>query len=228
MIRRLFEGLNKWSGTVALFLVLTGGTAMAVDGSLPGQNTVGSADIINGEVASVDIGAGQVAGAELAANSVNAAKIGDGEVRAADIGANAVASKEVADDSLTGTDILNGSLTSADLAKHTLQRDDLAFELKEPLTAAVRKTGRVDPRQRGDERDKPGFIDGFYVVHFAGVDTLHCVPQATIMNAQHRASQRRDLALGAGPVERPGLRLHVGQRRVRRGAAGGLRSVASS
>jgi len=41
--------------TLGLFLVLTGGTAMAVNGSLPGQNTVGSADIINGEVKTTDL-----------------------------------------------------------------------------------------------------------------------------------------------------------------------------
>lgn len=33
---------------LCLFLVLSGGTASAIDGPLPGQNQVGSADIING------------------------------------------------------------------------------------------------------------------------------------------------------------------------------------
>jgi len=41
--------------TLGLFLVLTGGTAMAVNGSLPGQNTVGSKDIINNEVTGADV-----------------------------------------------------------------------------------------------------------------------------------------------------------------------------
>ena len=45
---------NNVVGYVALFVALSG-TAVAVDGSLPGQDTVGSADIINGEVTQNDI-----------------------------------------------------------------------------------------------------------------------------------------------------------------------------
>jgi hypothetical protein len=41
--------------SLALFLVLGGGAAFAVDGPLPGQNQVGSADIINNDVRSEDI-----------------------------------------------------------------------------------------------------------------------------------------------------------------------------
>ena len=56
--------------------MLLGGTAAAVDGSLPGQNSVGSQDIINGDVAQDD----------LAANSVGSAKLIDGQVKAHDLG----------------------------------------------------------------------------------------------------------------------------------------------
>jgi hypothetical protein len=55
---------------LALFLVLGGGTAYAVgalDGALAGQNTVGSLDIINGQVLGSDIGAGAVGATKLAA-----------------------------------------------------------------------------------------------------------------------------------------------------------------
>jgi hypothetical protein len=44
---------GQWAGLLALFLVIAGGTAYAVD-------TVGSSDIIDGQVKSVDIGNNQV------------------------------------------------------------------------------------------------------------------------------------------------------------------------
>jgi hypothetical protein len=43
----------QWAGFLALFLVIAGGTAYAA-------NTIGSTDIINGQVKSADIGTGQV------------------------------------------------------------------------------------------------------------------------------------------------------------------------
>ena len=43
----------QWAGFLALFLVLSGGAAYAA-------NTIGSTDIINGQVKSADIGTGQV------------------------------------------------------------------------------------------------------------------------------------------------------------------------
>ena len=80
----------QWAGFLALFLVIAGGTAYAA-------NTIGSTDIINGQVKSADIGTGQVqsidvgsdalTGADIADRSgvdtcVNSARIGDLCVRA--------------------------------------------------------------------------------------------------------------------------------------------------
>lgn len=76
--------------SLAVFGVLGGGTAMAVDGSLPGQNTVGSEDIIQGEVKSGDIK--------------------DGGVTFFDIGANQVLHHQVKDNTLTGADIDESAL----------------------------------------------------------------------------------------------------------------------
>ena len=54
MIRTAVAHLRaQWMGALALFLVLTGGIAYAAD-------TIGSSDIINGQVKSVDIGNNQV------------------------------------------------------------------------------------------------------------------------------------------------------------------------
>jgi hypothetical protein len=73
-------------GYIALFLVLTGGTAQALDG----QNTVFSDDIVNGEVDTPD----------LALESVNTNRLAPDSVRTG----------RVLDDSLTGTDIDESSL----------------------------------------------------------------------------------------------------------------------
>jgi hypothetical protein len=97
--------------TIALFLVLSGGTAVALTGS----NTVFSDDIVNGEVKNPD----------LAADSVGSAKIADGRVLNADLGANAVTTAKVADQSLTGADIANNSLDGADVANESLIGDDV-------------------------------------------------------------------------------------------------------
>jgi hypothetical protein len=62
---RAYVARHHW-GMIATFLVLTGGTAYAVNGPLAGTNTVGSADIINGEVHAPDIKAGAVSAAKVA------------------------------------------------------------------------------------------------------------------------------------------------------------------
>lgn len=72
MLRRLGTHVrNQWMGALALFLVLTGGTAYALDGT----NTVFSDDIVNGEVKTAD----------LAANAVNSTKVANNSLTLADI-----------------------------------------------------------------------------------------------------------------------------------------------
>ena len=111
--------------TLCLVLVVGGGVAYAA-------NTVGSDDIINGQVKSADIGTGQVRSIDvgndnltgddvqdnsLTTNDVNTGSlfgsdIFDGTLTSADIGTSAVASSEVA----------NGSLVSADIATHGIDQ----------------------------------------------------------------------------------------------------------
>jgi len=57
--------------SLALFLVLSGGTAVALGGS----NTVFSDDIVDGQVKAADLGPGSVAGSELQDNSVTGADV---------------------------------------------------------------------------------------------------------------------------------------------------------
>ena len=123
---------QQWIGVISLILVLTGGTAYALDGS----NTVFSDDLVNGEVKVADIGQGAVAADEIANGQVKAAEIADGEVKSAeiangqvkngDIGAGEVRSGNVANDNLTGGDIAPNSLKGADIDEATLDVGDAA------------------------------------------------------------------------------------------------------
>jgi hypothetical protein len=80
-------------GYVALFLVVTGGTAYATHPG--GADTISSPDIINNEVQTADIRDANVNTADIRGDAVTTNKIADGEVRSAD----------VLDDALTGADI---------------------------------------------------------------------------------------------------------------------------
>lgn len=115
-------------GYVALFLVLTGGSAYALDGS----DTVFSDDIVDGEVRTADIRNLGVTQADLAANSVTSGKINDGGVANADIASNAVNSDKVADNSLTGQDISDNSLGFEDLAPNSVTFSEIASDTITP------------------------------------------------------------------------------------------------
>ena len=95
---------------LSLFLVLTGGTALAVDGSLAGQNTVGTLDIINAEVATAD----------LAENAVGTTKIIDGQVKNQDLGAGASNTNTIADNGVFGVDVKDNTLNGIDIAEGSL------------------------------------------------------------------------------------------------------------
>ncbi len=76
MLRKFGSHLrDQWMGATALFLVLCGGTAWAVDGPLAGKNTVGSEDIIANEVKSSDIGNGRILDRDIANEVITSAKI---------------------------------------------------------------------------------------------------------------------------------------------------------
>jgi hypothetical protein len=104
-------------GLVAIFIAL-GGTAYAIDGPLAGQNTVGSSDIINGEVFGADIRANQVASSDVRDDS-----LANGGLTAADLQAGSVGTSEV-DGSLTGDDVADGALDTADINESTLFNDN--------------------------------------------------------------------------------------------------------
>jgi len=87
MVRRFAVHLrNQWMGALALFLVLSGGTAYA----LAGSNTVFTDDITDGNVTSADIK--------------------DGGILYGDIKDGAITGRKILDNSMTGTDINEGTL----------------------------------------------------------------------------------------------------------------------
>lgn len=93
-------------GYLALFLVLTGGTAYALDGS----NTVFTDDIVDGEVRNGDLRQG----------AVTTGKIANGDVLTEDLGLNSVRGDRVADESLTGADLADRSIGGQKVGVETL------------------------------------------------------------------------------------------------------------
>jgi uncharacterized protein YjbI with pentapeptide repeats len=132
-------------GYVAVFIALSG-VAYAAGGG----NTVGSKDIINGQVKSVDVrddtlkgggltgadlGPDSVAGSELAADSVagselSADSVGGSELAPASVGfeelmPGSVRSTTVQDESLEGIDIFDSSLSGIDIFDSSLSGADI-------------------------------------------------------------------------------------------------------
>jgi hypothetical protein len=100
-------------GLVAIFIALSG-TAYALDGPLPGQNQVGSDDIINGEVKNGDLGTDAVA----------SGKIADRQVKNADLALGASSSNTIADGGIQGIDVKSNTLTGTQVDESTLFNDN--------------------------------------------------------------------------------------------------------
>lgn len=135
---------NQWAGLIALFLVLSGGTALATHPG--GDNTIDSGDIINGQVRAADIGGNQVRSVnvrddtlgdgglqpvDLAAQSVGRSELDpltfaspdisrDTPTSAFEVSDNAIQRTEVSDGTLTGADVAPDSLLGSDVREQTL------------------------------------------------------------------------------------------------------------
>ena len=146
-------------GYVAVFIALSG-SAYAIDGPLPGQDQVGSADIIDQEVKQQDLGSnsvasgkildGQVQGSDLATNAITddtfnpalgSSKIGDGAVRSGELGGNSVNSAHVFPNSLTGEDIATNALGAADLGPGSVGTSEIANGAVQPADLAPEAQG---------------------------------------------------------------------------------------
>ena len=118
-------------GYVALFLVLTGGTAQALNGS----NTVFSDDIVNRDVKTADLGFKSVTANRLAPNSVRSGRVVDDSLTGADV--SGLTGEDVASDSLTGAQInesqvgtfgdISGPLSNAQLRANVVGGDEVGL-----------------------------------------------------------------------------------------------------
>jgi hypothetical protein len=134
--------------TLALFLALVGGTALAAglpknsvgsrtvkDGSLRSVDLadgsgVSGADVVDGSLGGADVADGSLGGAALLDGSLGAAELAGGSVSGFDIAAgavdgsklkpNAVTSAAVLDKNLRGSDFSLGTLTGEDIDESTL------------------------------------------------------------------------------------------------------------
>jgi len=94
--------------TLAVVLVVAGGTAYAA-------NTIGSTDIINGQVKSADIGTGQVQSVDVKNDGLQGADIADSSLNHLDVALDGLTAQEI-NESLTGNEIADGGLTGDDIA----------------------------------------------------------------------------------------------------------------
>jgi hypothetical protein len=133
---------RQWAGLIALFLVLTGGSAYALDG----QNTVFSDDIVDGQVKTADLGNGDVkvadigqaavttdevkndavTGAKIAADTLTTTDVKNETLTASDVAPNSLPSGRILDASLTGVDVKDNALKGADIDEATLDVGDAA------------------------------------------------------------------------------------------------------
>jgi hypothetical protein len=128
---------DQWAGLLALFIVLTGGTAYAVD-------TIGSEDVIdnslhsrdlknNQAVRSADVADDSLSGLDLAAGAVGLGELDPNAFAAGDIAVqtegygiapNAVQGSEVSADTLSGADINEASLDPSSFTRARSAFDD--------------------------------------------------------------------------------------------------------
>ena len=119
-------------GYVALFLVLTGGTAQALDGS----NTVFSDDIVDAQVMTADVRNGAITTSKIAADAVRTGRVADNNLTSADIAAQSLTGDDIANGSINGNQInesfvgiggdLSGSLANAQLGTGVVGSNEVA------------------------------------------------------------------------------------------------------
>ena len=149
-------------GLIAVFIAL-GGTALAVDGPLPGQNQVGSEDVINAEVKAADLGN----------NSVRSPEVLDETLLAEDVATGAISSSEVLNSSLTTFDLGSDSVSYSEL-----DPDAFTSEIAETSPGFVFgiandsiQTGEVtDESLTGSDINESTLGPNLDIVHNAGSD----------------------------------------------------------
>jgi hypothetical protein len=176
-------------GYVALFVALSG-TAYAADGPLAGTNTVGSADIINGEVQSPDIGTGQVTTSDLASNSVTGGRIVNGQVQSLDVGNDSIRSEDIFDGTIGSIDVGFGALRGDEIQDETLSGADViddgirGEDVNESTLGRVPSAGSVANLtivQRTGDAVAFGNQDANNGIWLSGTSTATCLPGETLV-----------------------------------------------
>lgn len=141
-MRRHLTSANVLS-TLAVFLVLTGGTALAV--GLPKNSVTGAsvknnslrsadladgsgvsgADVTDGSLGGADFGNGSVPGGKLGAGLLGAADLAAGAVGSADVAPGSVGQKNLSKDLVDSASVLNNSLRGADVANNALDTSQI-------------------------------------------------------------------------------------------------------
>ena len=124
--------------TLAVFLVLAGGTAIAanlpknsVNSKKVKDNTlrsvdladgtgVSGADVADGSLGGADLADGSLGGADLADGSLGGNELTDGSVTGADLGGGAVGKEHLRPDSVDSSNLIDGTIKGADVGADTL------------------------------------------------------------------------------------------------------------
>jgi hypothetical protein len=119
------------ASAIALFVAISGGTAVALSGS----NTVFTDDIVDNEVRSADVRNDSLSAGGLAA---------------ADLRPSSVGTSEIATESVDTFDVKNGSLTGADINESLLQTVPNADKLDGVDSTELQRVGLVDFGRGGE------------------------------------------------------------------------------
>jgi hypothetical protein len=113
--------------TIAVFVAVGTGGAYAA-------NTIGSADIIDGEVKAVDVGNNEIGSADVKDGTLNTfdvhsflgVDVVDGSLTGADLATESVASGQIKNSTIESQDIVTGGVQADDVSNGGLKDEDIA------------------------------------------------------------------------------------------------------
>jgi hypothetical protein len=105
----------KYASIIAVAAFVAGSFVASPELRAYAANTIGSADIIDGQVKTSDLGG----------NAVTSAKIKDGEIKTADIATGAVAAGRIADGAVGTLKIADDSIAAVDIAPDAVGASEL-------------------------------------------------------------------------------------------------------
>jgi Chaperone of endosialidase len=140
--------LQRWTGSVwetALNVPISGPVTIVPN------NSIASAQIIDGTIVAGDIADNTITSAKLLDNTlqtgkiadgaITSLKIADGTIQTADIADGAITSAKIAELTISVNDIAPGSINSAKIADGTIEAVDLSTTLNATINGKLAKTG---------------------------------------------------------------------------------------